>query len=79
MKIFMIGLLFTGGMLMAQDTQTQQQPAQEAHLSASQRLALYSQSPRVRTNHGKHHRNKYDSYLVTKDKGAIVAMIPYGK
>ncbi len=79
MKFFMIGLLFTGGMLLAQDTQIQQQPAEQAHLSASQRLALYSQSPSVRTNHGKHHRSKYDDYLVTKNKGAIVAMIPYGK
>jgi len=69
MKTLAIGLLLTGGLLMAQEPATQSQ-----HLSETQRQALASQSPSVRV-HKKHPaKNKYQ---VTQNKTTIVATKPY--
>ena len=76
MKKLSIGLLLMSGFLMAQDQQPVQQESQ--HLTESQRLALGSQSPRVRV-HSKRHANKDTDYYVTENKTTIVAMVPYGK
>ncbi|MGA2879415.1 MAG: hypothetical protein ABSG13_10730 [Bryobacteraceae bacterium] len=76
MKPLIIGLLFTTfttGLLMAQEQTTQPQ-----HLTESQRRALRSQSPQVRT-HSRRHLNKDTAYHVTENKTTITATIPYGK
>jgi hypothetical protein len=69
MKRLTLGLLIMSGFLMAQD-----QPTQPAHLSESQRVALRTQSPPVKT-HGKHSKKK-SKYTVTENKTTIVATRP---
>jgi hypothetical protein len=64
-----------GGLLMAQDQPVQ--PAQSAHLSESQRRALASQSPSVKT-HSRKHSYKPTKYQVTENKTTIVATRPFG-
>ncbi|HEX5227784.1 MAG TPA: hypothetical protein VFW44_08745 [Bryobacteraceae bacterium] len=82
MKFIAIGLLLTGGMLVAQEVpaseqavQTEQSPKQ-AHLSATQREALRTQSPPVKT-HSRKHAYKHTKYNVTKNKTTIVATKPF--
>lgn len=70
MKTLTVGLLFMGGLLMAQEAA----PPQSQHLSENQRQALASQSPSVRVH--KKHPGK-NKYVVTKNKTTIVATKPY--
>ncbi len=78
MKTFIIGLLFTGGILMAQvpSEQSQEAHAPTGHVSYFDRFALRSQAPAVPT--GKR-LNKHPNYRVTVNKSTIVAMVPWGK
>jgi hypothetical protein len=70
MKTLTVGLLFMGGLLMAQEAAA----PQSQHVTESQRRALASQSPSVRI-HKKHPaKNKY---VVTENKTTIVATKPY--
>ncbi len=85
MKKLIIGLLFIGGFLMAQQQTAPPQQATEPQqtgepqrLSYDQRLALRSQSPPVLTSHRKN-ANKHPDYRVTENKTTITAFIPYGK
>jgi hypothetical protein len=74
MKTLIFGLLFTGGILMAQ--QPQEQPQAPSHVSYFDRFALRSQAPAVPT--GKR-QTKHPNYRVTVNKSTIVAMVPWGK
>jgi hypothetical protein len=74
MKSIVIGLLFMGGVLMAQDQETQ--PSRPEHLSEDARVALRSQSPSVKT-HSKKNRYKAAKYTVTENKSTIVATRTY--
>jgi len=79
MRTIMIGLLFVSGVLMAQDQPAQdQQDSRPAHLSETQRIALRTQSPPVKT-HSRKHANKPTKYQVTENKTTIVATKPYGQ
>jgi hypothetical protein len=78
MRTIMIGLLFVGGVLMAQDQPAQEQNDKPAHLSENQRVALRTQSPPVKT-HSKKHAYKPTKYQVTENKTTIVATRPYGQ
>ena len=73
MKKLTLGLLFLSGILMAQEVPVAQEPA---HLSESQRIALRTQSPPVKT-HSWRHRDKPAKYLVTENKTTIVATRVY--
>jgi hypothetical protein len=81
MKKLTFGLLFmTGGLLMAQTKQSeQQQPVPEQHMSMWRQEALVSQSPSIHTRQGKKHENKNTGYGITENKTTIVAVVPYGK
>jgi hypothetical protein len=72
MKTLIVGLLFTGGILMAQ--QPQDQPSQR--VSYFDRFALRSQAPAVPTGN---RQKKHPNYQVTVNKSTIVAMVPWGK
>jgi hypothetical protein len=74
MKPILIGLVFMGGVLMAQDQETQQY--RPAHLSEDARVALRSQSPSVKT-HSRKHLDKPAKYTVTENKTTIVATRTY--
>jgi hypothetical protein len=79
MKKLTFGLLFLGGILMAQEAPVVQEVpvAQEpAHLSEDQRIALRTQSPTVKTHSWKH-RDKPAKYVVTENKTTIVATRVY--
>jgi len=72
MKKLTVALFFVGGILFAQDQATQSQ-----QLSETEREALRTQSPPVKT-HGKHSK-KQSNYVVTKNKTTIVATKPYNQ
>jgi hypothetical protein len=76
MKKLTLGLLFITGALMAQEQTTQQQPQEPARLSESQRIALRTQSPPVKT-HSRKHADKPSKYTVTENKSTIVAVRNY--
>jgi hypothetical protein len=77
MKSIAIGLLFMGGVLMAQEAQEEQtQQYRPAHLSEDARIALRSQSPSVKT-HSRKHLDKPAKYVVTENKTTIVATRVY--
>jgi hypothetical protein len=73
MKNLTFAMLFLSGILVAQE-----QPAPAAHLSETQRIALRTQAPPVKT-HSRKHINKDPEYRVTENKSTIIAMVPYGK
>jgi hypothetical protein len=89
MKKLTVALFFMGGFLMAQDQtapppqeqtalQVQEEPAQPAHLSENQRIALRTQSPPVKTHSWKH-SDKPTKYQVTENKTTIVATRTFGQ
>jgi hypothetical protein len=73
MKTFITALLLTSGVLLAQE-----QPAQptQAHLSETQRIALRTQSPPVKT-HSSKHSNKPADYVVKENRSTIIAIKPF--
>ena len=72
MKKLTISILFITGALMAQE----QAAPQQAHLSETQRIALRTQSPPVKT-HSRKHSDKPAKYTVTENKSTIVATRTY--
>jgi hypothetical protein len=69
MKKLTVALFLMSGFLMAQE---QAAPPPQAHLSETQRLALRTQSPPVKT-HSRKHAYKPTKYTVTENKSTIVA------
>ena len=83
MKKLTVALFLMSGFLMAQDqpapqTQEQAAPPQQAHLSETQRIALRTQSPPVKT-HSRKHSDKPSKYTVTENKSTIVATRTFGQ
>jgi len=78
MKKLTIGLLLITGALMAQEQVAQEQAPQPAHLSETQRIALRTQSPPVKT-HSRKHSDKPMKYTVTENKTTIVAVRSFGQ
>ena len=74
MKKLTVALFFVSGLLFAQD---QSATTQSKQLSETEREALRTQSPPVKT-HGKHNK-KQSNYIVTKNKTTIVAVKPYNQ
>jgi hypothetical protein len=75
MKKAVIGLLLVSGFAMAA-TKVHSVPPPQAHLSSWERMALNTQSPRVRVSR---HGTVRPGYRVAKSKGAISAFVPFGK
>jgi hypothetical protein len=73
MKKLTVALFLMSGFLMAQE-----QTAPQAHLSQTQRIALRTQSPPVKT-HSRKHSDKPAKYTVTENKTTIVATRPFGQ
>ena len=73
MRTLAVAILFAGGLLMAQDQPVQDQTPKSQHLSASERQALRTQSPPIKTSSHKKHRNKHANARVVKDKTSINA------
>ena len=73
MKKLTVALFFVSGLLFAQD----QSRTSQSQLSETEREALRTQSPPVKT-HGKHNK-KQSNYIVTKNKTTIVAVKPYNQ
>jgi hypothetical protein len=79
MKKLAVALLLTSGFLMAQEqTAPPEQTAPQAHLTETQRMALRTQSPPVKT-HSRKNSDKPTKYQVTENKTTIVATRPYGQ
>ena len=81
MKKLTVALFLIGGFLMAQEQTAppaQEQTPPPAHLSETQRIALRTQSPPVKTRSRKH-SDKPTKYQVTEDKTTIVATRTYGQ
>jgi hypothetical protein len=82
MTKLVIGCLFAGGLLMAQDVTYTYQPVepgqQQGHLSEDARIALRTQSPPVKT-HSRKHADRPSKYIVTENKTTIVATRVYGR
>jgi hypothetical protein len=75
MKKLTFALFLMSGFLMAQE---QAGPPQQAHLSETQRIALRTQSPPVKT-HSRKHSDKPTNYTVTENKSTIVATKAFGQ
>jgi hypothetical protein len=78
MKKLAVALLLTSGFLVAQEQTAPEQTAPQAHLTETQRIALRTQSPPVKT-HSRKHSDKPTKYQVTENKTTIVATRPYGQ
>ncbi len=73
MKKLTVALFLMSGFLMAQE-----QAPPPAHLTETQRIALRTQSPPVKT-HSRRHSDKPTKYYVTENKSTIVATKAFGQ
>jgi hypothetical protein len=78
MKKLTVALFLMSGFLMAQEQTAPEQTAPQAHLSETQRIALRTQSPPVKT-HSRKHSDKPAKYTVTENKTTIVATRSFGQ
>ena len=87
MKKVVLGLLLTGGFLLAEEPaetyqpqpQEQVQQQRSEHIGYFERIALATQDPHVTVRGKKHENRTKEGYMVTKNKTTIVAYAPWGK
>lgn len=79
MKTLIVGLLFTGGILMAEQPQAQEPQPEHHRFSWWTQEALRTQSPPLHVHQTKKHHEKSNDYQINENKTTIVATIPWGK
>jgi hypothetical protein len=77
MKRFAIGLLLVSGIAMAADVEGVVKP--QKHMSWWTKLALNTQSPRVKLSKLDNYQSPKEGYRIVSSKTTINAYIPYGK
>ena len=77
MKKIVIGLLLVSGFAMAKDVEGTVRP--QKHMAWWTRLALNTQSPRVKLSKLDNYQAPKDGYRIVSSKDTINAYIPYGK
>jgi hypothetical protein len=77
MKRSVIGLLLASGFAMAADVEGVVKP--DKHMSRWTRIALNTQSPRIKLSKLDNYQSPKDGYHIVSSKHTINAYIPYGK
>lgn len=79
MKKAVIGLLLASGLAMAATKNSASDVRPIKHMSSWDRLALNTQSPRIKLSKRDHYQTPKEGYSMVSSKDTINAYIPYGK
>lgn len=79
MKNVVIGLLLSSGLMMAASKYPDDAVRPQKHMAWWTRLALNTQSPRIKLSKADNYQAPKEGYRIVSSKDTINAYIPYGK